>query len=151
MMKLRYAKTSPFVRKVLVFADEVGIADRIDLLNDGNASILDYKTGRPPTTPQVRELLAPQLPLEGAILAAGGFPGLGKLATEELLYLHISGSAEGGKVQPMPFVNVAIKGTTIGASTCRRRHTSRSPSPRRCISEMCKIRILCSGMRSFLN
>lgn len=31
MMKLRYAKTSPFVRKVLVFADEVGIADRIEL------------------------------------------------------------------------------------------------------------------------
>jgi ATP-dependent helicase/nuclease subunit B len=76
-----------------------GIADRIDLLNDGNAAILDYKTGRPPSPPQVRELLAPQLPLEGAILAEGGFPGLGKLAVEELLYLHISGSAEGGKVQ----------------------------------------------------
>jgi ATP-dependent helicase/nuclease subunit B len=76
-----------------------GIADRIDLLNDGNAAILDYKTGRPPSPSQVRELLAPQLPLEGAILAEGGFPGLGKLAVEELLYLHISGSAEGGKVQ----------------------------------------------------
>jgi ATP-dependent helicase/nuclease subunit B len=81
-----------------------GVADRIDLLNDGNASILDYKTGRPPSTPQVRELLAPQLPLEGAILADGGFPGLGKLAAEELLYLHISGSTEGGKVQPIPDV-----------------------------------------------
>ena len=81
-----------------------GVADRIDLLNDGNASILDYKTGRPPSTPQVRELLSPQLPLEGAILADGGFPGLGKIATEELLYLHISGSAEGGKVQPIPDV-----------------------------------------------
>ena len=31
MMKLRYAKASPFVRKVLVFADEVGQADRIEL------------------------------------------------------------------------------------------------------------------------
>ncbi len=31
MMKLRYAKTSPFVRKVLVLADELGLADRIDL------------------------------------------------------------------------------------------------------------------------
>jgi ATP-dependent helicase/nuclease subunit B len=81
-----------------------GIADRIDLLNDGNAAILDYKTGRPPSQPQVRELLAPQLPLEGAILAEGGFPGLGKLAVEELLYLHISGSAEGGKVQSIPDV-----------------------------------------------
>lgn len=31
MMKLRYAKTSPFVRKVIVFADEAGLADRIEL------------------------------------------------------------------------------------------------------------------------
>ncbi|MDE2362635.1 MAG: glutathione S-transferase family protein [Hyphomicrobiales bacterium] len=31
MMKLRYAKASPFVRKVIVFADEAGIADRIEL------------------------------------------------------------------------------------------------------------------------
>lgn len=30
MMKLRYSPTSPFVRKVLVFADEVGVVDRID-------------------------------------------------------------------------------------------------------------------------
>ena len=65
-----------------------GVADRIDLLPDGRASILDYKTGRPPSPAQVRELIAPQLPLEGAILAAGGFPGLGKLETEELLYLQ---------------------------------------------------------------
>ena len=31
MMKLRYAKTSPFVRKVIVFADEAGVGDRIEL------------------------------------------------------------------------------------------------------------------------
>jgi ATP-dependent helicase/nuclease subunit B len=78
-----------------------GVADRIDLLNDGNAAILDYKTGRPPSAAQVRELLTPQLPLEGAILAAGGFPGLDKLAAEELLYLQISGGAEGGRAQPL--------------------------------------------------
>ena len=34
-------------------------------------------------------MLSPQLPLEGAILAAGGFPGIGKLAAEELLYLQL--------------------------------------------------------------
>lgn len=33
MMKLRYSPTSPFVRKVLVFADEVGVVDRIDRVN----------------------------------------------------------------------------------------------------------------------
>ena len=81
-----------------------GIADRIDLLRDGSAAILDYKTGRPPSTPQVQELLAPQLPLEGAILVAGGFPGLEKLAVTELLYLHLSGSGEGGREQPVPDV-----------------------------------------------
>ena len=81
-----------------------GVADRIDLLNDGNAAILDYKTGRPPSTPQIRELLSPQLPLEAAILAEGGFPGLNRLAVEELLYIHISGGVEGGKVQPVPDV-----------------------------------------------
>ena len=78
-----------------------GIADRIDLLNDGNAAILDYKTGRPPSAAQIRELLTPQLPLEAAILAEGGFPGLDKLSAEELLYLHISGGAEGGRAQPI--------------------------------------------------
>ncbi|HEY4274698.1 MAG TPA: double-strand break repair protein AddB [Rhizomicrobium sp.] len=78
-----------------------GVADRIDLLNDGNAAILDYKTGRPPSAAQVRELLTPQLPLEGAILAAGGFPGLAKLPVEELLYLQISGGTEGGKALPL--------------------------------------------------
>ena len=86
-----------------------GVADRIDLLKTGNAAILDYKTGRPPSTPQIRELLTPQLPLEGAILAAGGFAGLGKLAAEELLYLHISGGVDGGKAQPVPDVPVLIE------------------------------------------
>ena len=56
-----------------------GVADRIDILKSGGAAILDYKTGRPPSPPHIRELLTPQLPLEAAILAAGGFPGLGSL------------------------------------------------------------------------
>lgn len=79
-----------------------GVADRIDLLKTGKAAILDYKSGRPPSNPQVKELLAPQLPLEGVMLAAGGFPGLDRLQTEELLYLHIAGGADGGKVQSIP-------------------------------------------------
>jgi ATP-dependent helicase/nuclease subunit B len=86
-----------------------GVADRIDLLKTGRAAILDYKSGRPPSNPQVKELLAPQLPLEGVILAAGGFSGVDRLQTEELLYLHIAGGAEGGRVQSIPDVPALIE------------------------------------------
>ena len=78
-----------------------GVADRIDILKSGGAAILDYKTGRPPSPPQIRELLTPQLPLEAAILAAGGFPGLGSLVAEELIYLRLSGGPDGNDDQPV--------------------------------------------------
>jgi ATP-dependent helicase/nuclease subunit B len=74
-------------------------ADRIDILKTGGAAIIDYKTGNPPSRKQVRTLLAPQLPLEGAILAGGGFEGLGKLATSELLYIRFSGGADAGELR----------------------------------------------------
>ena len=67
-----------------------GQADRIDIRKDGKAAILDYKTGATPTRLQVEELLAPQLPLEAAILAEGGFPEIGKRLTEELIYLSLA-------------------------------------------------------------
>jgi ATP-dependent helicase/nuclease subunit B len=67
-----------------------GQADRIDIRKDGKAAILDYKTGATPTPPQVEELLAPQLPLEAAILSEGGFPEIGKRLTEELIYLSLA-------------------------------------------------------------
>jgi ATP-dependent helicase/nuclease subunit B len=68
-----------------------GVADRIDELKSGGAAIVDYKTGKPPTGRQVEALLAPQLPLEGAILSQGGFDGIEKLKPEELLYIHFAG------------------------------------------------------------
>lgn len=48
-------------------------ADRLDVGRDGTVTIIDYKTGAPPSGREVIAGYAPQLPLEGAILRAGGF------------------------------------------------------------------------------
>jgi len=76
-------------------------ADRIDVLTSGGGSIVDYKTGNPPNNKQVRALIAPQLPLEGAILAQGGFADVGPLAASELVYIRVGGGAEPGDVIPI--------------------------------------------------
>jgi ATP-dependent helicase/nuclease subunit B len=73
-----------------------GRADRIDILKSGGGAIIDYKTGNPPTDPQMHAFLAPQLPLEGAMLAEGVFTGIGKLVPEELVYVRFSGGADPG-------------------------------------------------------
>jgi len=71
-------------------------ADRVDRLSSGDAAILDYKTGTPPSKKQVEIGLAPQLPLEAAILQAGGFEECPPLTPERLIYLHLKGGREGG-------------------------------------------------------
>jgi ATP-dependent helicase/nuclease subunit B len=48
-------------------------ADRIDQLADGGFEIIDYKTGAPPSAKKVMAHENPQLTLEAAILAKGGF------------------------------------------------------------------------------
>jgi ATP-dependent helicase/nuclease subunit B len=75
-----------------------GRADRIDVLRSGGAAIVDYKSGAPPSSKQVEILLAPQLPLEGAMLVAGGFADIGKLDAKELIYIRFSGGAVPGAV-----------------------------------------------------
>ncbi len=74
-------------------------ADRIDLLAGGGAAILDYKTGNLPDKKWMVSFLTPQLPLEGAILVAGGFEGLTSTEPEELIYLRLSGGVKGGEMK----------------------------------------------------
>jgi ATP-dependent helicase/nuclease subunit B len=72
-------------------------ADRIEHLRDGRFAILDYKTGRPPTGPQVTSGLTPQLTLEGAILRAGQFEGIPADASiAELIYVALRGGEPPG-------------------------------------------------------
>lgn len=64
-------------------------ADRIDLLRDGSATVIDYKTGHYPSIGQAHSLLAPQLALEAALLARSGFETAGAPGLADLLFLRL--------------------------------------------------------------
>ncbi|MEZ5922695.1 MAG: PD-(D/E)XK nuclease family protein [Parvularculaceae bacterium] len=68
-------------------------ADRIDILNNGEAAIFDFKTGKIPTTKQEKSF-SPQLPLTGLIVREGGFSPIGKSAVARYEYLKITGRKE---------------------------------------------------------
>lgn len=55
-----------------------GKADRIDEYINDEISIIDFKSGKPPTKPQVMSGLEPQLPLLGLIAQKGQFDGLAR-------------------------------------------------------------------------
>ncbi len=74
-------------------------ADRIDTTADGGVIIYDYKTGKPPIPKHVEDLYKPQLPLEAAIAAAGGFAGLDPHPVRSLVYIQASGRQDGGEEQ----------------------------------------------------
>ncbi len=80
-------------------------ADRIERRADGSYAILDYKTGQPPTEPQVRTGLAPQLTLEAAILRGGGFAdkGIPAGSVAELNYVRLRGGEPAGEVKGIDF------------------------------------------------
>lgn len=71
-----------------------GRADRIEQRPDGTVAVIDFKTGQPPTEKLVRVGFAPQLPLEAAMVAYGGFAeaGLARgLTPSELAYVKLAG------------------------------------------------------------
>lgn len=75
-------------------------ADRIDVGEGGDLVLYDYKTGALPAGRHVAELFAPQLPLEAAIAAAGGFEGVEAAPVKALLYVRVSGREPAGEVRP---------------------------------------------------
>lgn len=93
-------------------------ADRIDIKDDGSAILIDYKTGSPPKKAEVEAGFAPQLPLEAAIAARGGFDDLAPLEIGTLEYWQLSGGREAGKVQVVApgnghdLATIAIDGLT---------------------------------------
>ncbi len=74
-------------------------ADRIDVHDGGDAVIYDYKTGSVPAESHVDELMSPQLPLEGAMLRAGGFADI-PTRLRDLRYIKTTGKFTGGEERP---------------------------------------------------
>ena len=78
-----------------------GRADRIERRADGALVILDYKTGQIPSAKDVASGLAPQLPLEAMMLAAGAFGGELTGDVAELVYWKLTGGIDPGEEKPL--------------------------------------------------
>jgi ATP-dependent helicase/nuclease subunit B len=72
-------------------------ADRLERHPDGRITVIDYKTGRLPERAEVQAGLAPQLPLEAAMIEAGAFAGIGAAPAAELLFWRLKGDQSGGE------------------------------------------------------
>ncbi len=77
-------------------------ADRVELFRDGSIGVLDYKTGETPTLPQAISGLAPQLPLEAAILREGGFKEVGAAKDiGDISVVKLSGGIPAGEMKSL--------------------------------------------------
>ncbi|MEO0465477.1 MAG: double-strand break repair protein AddB [Pseudomonadota bacterium] len=76
------------------------VADRIEQAG-GTLSILDFKTGDPPSKAQVTSGLAPQMPLQAVIADHGGFVGVpGGLPVSELGYVAVKARPKATRLDP---------------------------------------------------
>lgn len=84
-------------------------ADRIDRLPDGRLAIIDYKTGVLPTGTDIKNGIAPQLPLEAVIASTGGFTGIPAQPVAELAHWKLSGGRVPAEIRP-------VKGDAMAAA-----------------------------------
>jgi ATP-dependent helicase/nuclease subunit B len=74
-------------------------ADRIELHDDGSVVIVDYKTGKAPGIKEAVAGLAPQLPLEAAIVRGGGFAGIpAPSRIADIQVMRLSGGEPAGEI-----------------------------------------------------
>lgn len=75
----------------------VAKADRIDIMADGSGvAIIDYKTGSIPAQKDIIAGISPQLPLEAAMIRAGGFKEIDQRMVGYLGHWSLTGK-DGGK------------------------------------------------------
>lgn len=102
--RLRLSDDSEF----LLTAD----ADRIEIDGAGNAYVVDYKTGEPPSGKQVKAGWSPQLTLEAAMIEAGAFADIGAHAVASAAYVSLK---DGGatkwfdRIEKEAFADIVIR------------------------------------------
>ncbi|HEY1736131.1 MAG TPA: PD-(D/E)XK nuclease family protein, partial [Methylovirgula sp.] len=80
-------------------------ADRLEHRRDGTVTIIDYKTGTPPSPNEVFVGFAPQLTLEAAMAKRGAFGAGNQSEVADALYVKLIGK-DGGKKIPLDFRKV---------------------------------------------
>jgi ATP-dependent helicase/nuclease subunit B len=76
-----------------------GRADRIERDRRGGLTIIDYKTGPPPSQKEVDFGFSPQLLLEAAMAEAGAFGEAVRAPAAELSYWHLTGGIHAGELR----------------------------------------------------
>lgn len=90
-------------------------ADRIECGKDGRLVVIDYKTGAVPKPRELEFGFAPQLPLEAAIAAHGGFTGVDKAEVAALEFWRLTGGNPAAEIKdvkadPMESADAALAG-----------------------------------------
>ena len=77
-----------------------GRADRLDINVDDSLSVIDFKTGMPPSAKQVLPGFAPQLALEGYMAKKGGFKDIPSgIEVGDMAWIRLSGGRKAGEVK----------------------------------------------------
>ncbi len=74
-------------------------ADRIDILANGMARLIDFKTGQLPSLTPEADKYDPQLDLEAAMLRAGSFEGVPAAQVAQVALVRLSGGKPAGEIR----------------------------------------------------
>ncbi|WP_373236241.1 double-strand break repair protein AddB [Cohaesibacter celericrescens] len=98
----RYAEISGSITLPVRGGDFIlrGRADRLDIMVDDSLSVIDFKTGMPPSAKQVLPGFAPQLALEGYMAKKGGFKDIPTgIEVSNMAWIRLSGGRKAGEVK----------------------------------------------------